>query len=200
MADKDTGDSIRAAAIIRPPDNSRTDCLDAFIRILQGQGYIVRGLIQRNLDDDSGCGCTMLLVDLDSHREYRISQNLGRDSTCCRVDTNAIADASTVLRQAMTERPDLIIVNKFGKLEAGGEGLADEMLAIMAGGIPLLTTVEPQFLDGFRRFTGGMAAELSANCGSLMRWWDGARPRGLPRGATSPQDAFQRMAPIPEMS
>ena len=106
---------------------------------------------------------------------------------------------------------DLIVVNRFGTPEAQGRGLAEEMLAIMALGIPLVTTVESPSLDLWRDFTGGLAGEIPPNCGGLMRWWDSVRPRGLPRAFRQPpkpvratpsedQGAFQRIEPIPEIS
>ena len=211
MASDEASGGVKAAAVIRPRGGEIVDCLEGFTRILQGQGYVVRGLIQRNGPDNPACGCTMMLVDLDTSDHYRISQNLGPESTCCRVDTAGFAEASQVLRRAMASDTDLVVVNKFGKLEAQGLGLADEMMAIMAQGIPLITTVEMTSLEIWREFTGGLADELPANCGGLMRWWDGIRPRGLPRAfhnaprSVAPsvqkaQDAFQRIEPIPEMS
>ena len=178
------GESLRgakAAAVIRPQGAGIVDCLEGFTRILQGQGYVVRGLIQRNGPENPPCGCTMTLVDLDTSQHYRINQNLGPESSCCRVDTSGFAEASQVLRRAMTADTDLVVVNKFGKLETQGQGLAEEMMAIMAQGIPLITTVESPSLDIWRQITGGLADELPANCGGLMRWWDSIRPRGLPR-------------------
>lgn len=208
MAEDDALAGLKVGVIVRPSDGGALDCLEGFARILQGQGYFVRGLVQRNAPTAEVCACAMTLVDIHSGCEYRISQDLGAGSTCCRVDTNAVAEASAVLRTAVGSETDLIVVNKFGKLEAQGLGLADEMLTAMAQGIPLLTSVEPQILERWRAFTGGIAAELAPTCGSLMRWWEEARPRGLPRSSRlvrSIQDEartqpFQRIEPIPEIS
>lgn len=209
MAEEDALAGLKVGVIVRPPDGGALDCLEGFARILQGQGYLVRGLVQRNAPTAQACACTMTLVDIHCGQEYRISQDLGAGSTCCRVDTNAVAEASAVLRQALGAELDLMVVNKFGKLEAQGLGLADEMLSAMAQGIPLLTSVEPQVLDRWRDFTGGIAAELAPTCGSLMRWWEDVRPRGVPRSSrllrAAQQNAgdgqpFQRIEPIPEMS
>ncbi len=181
MADGESPGGVKAAAVVRPPGSGVIDCLEGFTRILQGQGYLVRGLIQRNAPETSPCGCTTMLVDLDTRAEYRINQDPGPQSSCCHVDTSGFTEASHVLHRAMAADTDLIVVNTFGKLESRGQGLADEMLAIMALGIPLITTVEGPSLSLWRDFTGGLAGEIPPNCGGLMRWWDGVRPRGLPR-------------------
>ena len=208
MAEDEALIGLKVGVIVRPSEGGALDCLEGFARILQGQGYLVRGLVQRNAPTAEACACAMTLVDVHGGREFRISQDLGAGSTCCRVDTAAVAEASSILREALNSETDLMVVNKFGKLEAQGLGLADEMLTAMAQGIPLLTSVEPQILERWREFTGGIATELAPNCGGLMRWWEDVRPRGLPRSSRmirSMQDEarvqpFQRIEPIPEIS
>jgi nucleoside-triphosphatase THEP1 len=218
MAEDDVPPSLKIGVIVRPPDAGVTDSMEGFARILQGQGYLVRGLVQRNSPAPDSCACTMTLVDIVNGQEFRISQDLGAGSVCCRIDTQAIADATSVLRQAVTTETDLLIVNKFGKLESQGRGMVDEMLAAAARGIPLLTSVEAALLERWREFTGGIAEELGPGCGSLLRWWEGVRPRGVPRSvrpwrqgrqdgddrdeapAPSGDQPFQRMEPIPETS
>ncbi|MBI3446795.1 MAG: DUF2478 domain-containing protein, partial [Magnetospirillum sp.] len=82
------------------------------------------------------------------------------------------------------------------------------MLAVMAQGLPLLTSVEAPLLERWREFTGGLGVELSPTCGTLMRWWEDVRPRGVPRSSRhlraaqdkEPYQPFQRIEPIPEIS
>lgn len=66
---------------------------------------------------------------------------------------------------------DLAIANRFGPLEAAGEGLAAEMLAVMAEGIPFLTIVADDYLPAWRHFTGGMSIELPADRAALDAWF-----------------------------
>jgi nucleoside-triphosphatase THEP1 len=205
MAEDIVAPQLKIGAIVRPADSCIPDSMEGFARILQGQGYLVRGLIQRNSGLAGTCACTMTLVDLENGRQFRISQDLGTGSTCCRVDTQAMAEASSVLRQAMETETDLLIINKFGKLETQGRGMVDEILAAAARGIPLLTSVEAPLLDRWREFTGGLAEELTPGCGALLRWWDSIRPRGVPRSsrllrAAQDNQPFQRMEPVPETS
>lgn len=174
---------LKVGVIVRPTEASVTDSMEGFARILQGQGYHVRGLIQRNSPSPASCACAMTLVDLENGEEFRISQDLGTGSTCCRVDTQAVAEATAVLRRATAGETDLLIVNKFGKLESQGRGMIDEMLAAVSCGIPLLTSVESPLLAQWRQLTGGLAEELSPGCGAMMRWWDTVRPRGVPRSS-----------------
>lgn len=200
---------MKVGVVVRPPDGSQPDSMEGFARILQGQGYLVRGLVQRNSAPTGDCACSMTLVDLDSGRQFQLSQDLGSGSTGCRVDTQALAEASAVLRTAIESETDLLVVNKFGKLEAQGQGLLDELLAAVSLGIPVLTSVEAALIDHWRSFSGGLAEELSPGCGPLMRWWESVRPRGVARSArvlrygqqnSEKSQPFQRMEPIPETS
>jgi nucleoside-triphosphatase THEP1 len=208
MAGDDSQPKMKVGVIVRPPDGRQPASMEGFARILQGQGYLVRGLVQRNSAPPGECAADMTLVDLDSGREIPISQDLGSGSNGCRVDTQRLAEASALLRAAMEEETDLLVVNKFGKLEAQGEGLMDEILAAVSMGIPVLTSVETALIERWREFSGGLAEELSPGCGALMNWWEGVRPRGVgrvsrllrPGQCPDENQPFQRIEPIPETS
>ncbi|KAF0223660.1 MAG: hypothetical protein FD176_1686 [Rhodospirillaceae bacterium] len=149
-------------------DSGPMDLLSTFARHLTARGVRVRGLIQQHDPD-------MQLVDVHSGRTYAITQNLGPDSEACRIDPAGFAEASMVLRAALAEPADLVIVNRFGKLEACGAGLAAEMLAVMAEGVPLLTTLHAEVLEQWRHFTGDAGVLLPADLDALHRWWDEVR-------------------------
>jgi hypothetical protein len=139
--------------------------LARFARQLQGEGQVVRGLIQR----PSGRN----LIDLSSGHPYPIMQNLGSGSKSCRVDPRGVAEASAVLREAVALGADLVVVNRFGKLEVHGGGLAAEMLTVMVAGIPLLTAVDESNLVRWLDFTGGAGTLLAPDMAALRLWWDG---------------------------
>lgn len=132
-------------------------------------GVRVQGLVQETRRE-AGEKTAMELVEIDTGRRFSIKQNLGR-SASCQVDTQGVAEASQTLRRALEQRAQLAVVNKFSHLEAQGQGLSAEMLALMAEGIPLLTTVSPDYLAAWNAFTGGMAVVLEANEPALNGWW-----------------------------
>ena len=86
-----------------------------------------------------------------------------------------VAAASIALRRALAEGADLGVANRFGGLEARGEGFADEMLALMANGIPLLTVVADKYLDDWLRFTGNAATELPPQREAVEAWFAGLK-------------------------
>lgn len=133
----------------------------------KAQGRSLCGLLMRSRPSPEGCS-DMVLVDIVSAEEYLVSQPLGASSGACRADPQGFARASGVLRQALAARPDLVIVNRFGGLEAEGGGFAAELLDLMGEGLPVLTAVAPRHLEAWTRFSGGTTllkpdeAEVSA--------------------------------------
>lgn len=161
------------AAIVHRAHRSADGLLAEFARHLRERGWRVRGLVQDNTARSNSCGRQMVLIDLDDDRRFVISQDLGPGSVSCCVDPGEIAAASGALRRGLTEGADLVVANRFGELEAAGGGLAAEMLALMAGGIPLLTVVGDKFLTDWRRFSGNAARELPPQRAALEAWFDG---------------------------
>jgi len=152
----------RTAAIVLPDKESGRDLLAEFAAWAAGRGLRLGGLIQRGHHD-------AVMVDLEAGTNFPIMQNLGRDGGCA-IDTQAVAAASMVVRGAIERRRDLVVVNKFGALEAEGNGLADEMLMAMAEDIPLLTTVSVGRLDAWLGYCGGMCQLLPPDGAALRHW------------------------------
>ena len=113
----------------------------------------------------------MVLRDLDDSQRFTISQNLGAGSVSCCVDPRGVVAAGIVLRRALAERADLVVVNRFGELEAAGGGFSAEMLALMAEGIPLLTIVADKHLEAWRHFCGGAALLIPPRLEALEAWF-----------------------------
>jgi nucleoside-triphosphatase THEP1 len=70
-----------------------------------------------------------------------------------------------VLRRALADRPDVVIVNKFGKSESEGGGLRDVIADVVGAGIPLLISVPRRNLDAWRSFAGDAATEIDLDVG-----------------------------------
>lgn len=161
--------SPRIAAIVPNGAADIDTMISGFAHDLIAQGWRVCGLLQEFMAD--GPNCEVTLVDLAAGTRYGISQRLGSQSTACRLDPGALADASVVMRRIAHEGADLAIFNRFAGMEAAGDGLAAEMLEVMSGDIPVLTVVQQKHLAAWRDFTGGLAAELPPERAALDRWF-----------------------------
>lgn len=144
-----------AAAVLSDGTAAMDAELAAFAERQRRAGLRVRGLVMTYPDGSNSCHGAMVLRDIDTADEYLVSQALGAGSTGCRADPQGFARASQVFRQALEQAPDLVVCNRFGGLEAENGGFAAELLALMAGGIPLLTVVAERHLEAWRNFSGG---------------------------------------------
>lgn len=169
MSETPQSSDLRAAAI---EDDGRCD-VDALLADvaarLQQAGRRVRGLLMTYPEGRDSCACSMVLQDVHTGQTYLVSQPLGSGANGCRADTQGFARASEVLRRAETEAPDLVISNRFGGLEAGGGGFRQEVLALLASDVPLLTAVGTRYLGAWADFTGG-AAVLPAQADAIDAW------------------------------
>lgn len=165
----DASDLPLAAAIVDSGAASAEALLEAEARARLRAGLRVRGLLMTRPGAGAGCAADMVLVDIATDQRFLVSQPMGRDSTACRADPQGFARASRVLHDARGGDVDLVICNRFGGLESEGGGFAAELLALMADGVPLLTTVSARLADHWARFSGG-APLLPAEPQAITAW------------------------------
>lgn len=164
----------RLAALVYADEVTRGEGADALVRTvchdLRRQGWQVGGLWQEHVPVAVDRKPPMQVVDMRTGQVFGISQDCGALSQGCCLDPGGVAQASVVLRQALADRVDLAVANRFGALEATGRGLADELAALACAGIPVLTVVARRHLDAWRNFTGGAGAELPLHLPTLSDW------------------------------
>lgn len=164
---------IQAAAVIfRNGEHDRCALAD-FARELSDSGCRLGGMVQESSFDERGRRTHIDSVDLATGERVMINQpsRNGPDAKECTLDTAALADAGAPLRRALIDRPDLVIAEKFGEQEEIGAGLADEILAVIAAGLPTLVLVPEPAVARWREVTGGEIAELPCEAAALRRWW-----------------------------
>lgn len=182
--------TIALAALVHDGHGIAEPVLQAFVAQLKAEGVAVRGLLQhseveitapvfavpglQNAPEGSHCQRHMELIDIDSGECWRISQDLGKGSSACCLDSAGVVAASVVLRRALQNAAAptaLLVANRFGKLEVEGTGLRQEMAAAVEAGVPLITAVDQRFLAEWQDFTGGLGVQLPADVAALQAWW-----------------------------
>ncbi|HUH87796.1 MAG TPA: DUF2478 domain-containing protein [Pusillimonas sp.] len=166
-----TEETIAVAAIVHPGKGVADGPLLEFVNQAQTRGYTLRGLVP-GLPGKVNGSTTRTVLDLEHGTVYPISQALGKQSAACSLDAGALLEAGVVLRRAAQAKADLIVVNRFGVLEAEGDGFSAEMLELMSKGFPLLTVVSEPHLEAWRTFTGGLAAELPPEPEAINDWFE----------------------------
>lgn len=153
-SDTHPGGPVRVAAIFDDGGSEVGQLLADFCTRQRSAGRSVLGVVMRYRDQGPDRKRAMILIDIDSGTEYPVSQPLGTGAGACQLDPRGFADASAVFRDALRRAPEIVVCNRFGGLEAAGGGFADELLVLMASGIPVLTVVSEPYVAAWRTFSG----------------------------------------------
>jgi hypothetical protein len=128
------------------------------------------------IEEDHGLGertCSAgRLSSIGDGRSYPIFQDLGPGVEACHLDGAGAVSASEAVRRDIAAGCDLVVLSKFGKLEAGGGGLAPAFTAAMQAGVPILTSVSPEFESAWARFAAPGFVVLPPQPDRIEAWWD----------------------------
>ncbi len=142
------------------------------------EGLRVAGMIEEPAQDDGGGACgSLVLRDVASSSLIPITQDLGSGSTACRLDSGGLAAACQAVLTAIDHGADLVVLSKFGKMEAEGGGLIDAFRAAAEAGVPCVTGVAPSVTGPFLDYAGGFSQWIEASDAALEHWWAGTPDR-----------------------
>lgn len=120
-----------------------------------------------------------LLRDLVSGRRFAIQLDTAPIGTSCHLDASGIGEACATLLPQIAAA-DVVILSKFGKIEAVQQGLWEAFTSTVAKGKPLLTTVSTRYVEAWMAFAP-QAAWLEPDSRSIEQWWGDARSRSRDR-------------------
>ncbi|MCJ2177241.1 DUF2478 domain-containing protein [Novosphingobium album (ex Hu et al. 2023)] len=89
----------------------------------------------------------------------------------CNVDPQGAALASHTVEGEIASGCDLVILNKFGKLEAARAGLLSAFMAAIGAGVPVLTYVSPGCRAEWARFADPLFCVLEDRAEAIDAWW-----------------------------
>ncbi len=108
-------------------------------RRLRDARVMVTGLVPYQAAADDGTPrCDMEVEELSSHFILQLAEDRGKQPHGCRVDPEAVQEAAALIAASFRNAPELLIVNKFGQLEAEGGGLSDVISDAVDQGIPVI--------------------------------------------------------------
>ncbi|CAH1696169.1 conserved hypothetical protein [Hyphomicrobiales bacterium] len=109
---------------------------------------------------------------------YPIFQDLGRGAEACHLEGAGAISATEAIEQDIAAGCDLVMLSKFGKLEASREGLSGAFAAAIDAGLPVLTSVSPAFEQAWEKFAAPLFHVLPADPNEIDAWrraiFDGA--------------------------
>lgn len=148
------------------------EVLYRFAKAEMARGTHVVGVVQVNTDRDDCPLCDMDVEVLPDGPTIRISQNLGREAKGCRLDPEALELAVGEVGQRLTSDAGLLVLNKFGKHEAGGRGFRDTIGQAMALGVPVICGVNALNQEAFETFSDGTAEYVEPSPEALAAWFN----------------------------
>ncbi|MCG8492416.1 MAG: DUF2478 domain-containing protein [Sneathiellales bacterium] len=169
--------AIHAAAMLYSSQSADEKALPRFVEAMKAKGYAVGGILQEVIRDDNGVRLGVDAIALDNGERFPIVRPSKEDieAGACGLNRSVLTESSAILRRAIAKPVDLLVVEKFGESEQQGIGLADDILAAMADGIPTLVAVPEAAKPIWEEFTGGLSTLLPAKLSALENWWDTLR-------------------------
>jgi len=149
-----------AALVYREP-NDADRLLRRFADALTGRRYRVVGLIQARLAH-GGSAVTVL----PTGEVIPLFKTPGPSRLC------DLAEAAARVGASIEVGADLLVINRFGGLEAQGSGLVDEITRATACDIPVVVAVSEHRFSEWLSFCSGMTVRLACQDGSLQYWWE----------------------------
>ncbi|WP_170478789.1 DUF2478 domain-containing protein [Ruegeria arenilitoris] len=160
-------------AYVTTTDRGATDrLLSAVAERLLAQGAQLSGVVQTNTECADDTKCDMDLRVLPDGATIRISQSLGTMSRGCRLDPAALEEAVGYVTASLSDGPQLLIINKFGKHESDGRGFRPVIGEALAQDIPVLVGVNGLNEEKFKDFTDGAAQALEPNVDAIVAWFE----------------------------
>lgn len=158
------------AAIIYA-DNAYPDAaFAALVARCRRLGLSLAGVLQRRVSEAPDRRCDVLLEDLSTGHCTSIFEDRGAGARGCRLDEAALGEAAGLIEGSIEQRPDLLVLNKFGKAECSGGGLLDLIASAMDRQITVVIGVPKSNLQAWRDFAGDFSVELSDDIGEIEKW------------------------------
>ena len=144
--------------------------LETVVRQLKMNGFRVRGYLQQETQIGDTCGLAIDLQSIADGRMFRITQAPGSGSRSCRLDLRALADLCGLLSRELDEGMHVLVLNRFGRGEAKGQGFRVMIEDAFQKGIPVLVAVR----DTYWEFFGGAFARRRAKDYRLVQACSGS--------------------------
>jgi hypothetical protein len=158
------------AALVYASGDRPDVVLCVFARHLAETGRRPCGLVQlRDRSGDETSRKVMVLDDWQVVDAANKHDSAGGDH--CSLDSQWLDRMGARTATAIRRGVDVVIVNRFGPLEANGRGFRDAIRAASETKTPLIIAV-PQFeFTRWTRFSSGMTVRLDCTLDSVLAWW-----------------------------
>jgi nucleoside-triphosphatase THEP1 len=158
------------AAIAYEMDDDPDGLLLRFAEDLRQSGHRVVGLVQHRIHRSRSSNLNAFV--LPAAQLVTLGEDIVvDDARGCRIDDERLAAVASVIAGAIEKGGDLVIVNRFGELEAAGRGLIRLIEQAVDADIPVITAVPVHRFADWVRYSNGMSVRLPCRRAALDAWW-----------------------------
>jgi nucleoside-triphosphatase THEP1 len=170
------------AALVYEAHQDPDAILRGFASDLNARGFRAVGMIQAGQCADSSLSAVLL----HSGEELLLAQDFDPAANGCRLDVARLQNAGARIAGALEAGADLVIINRFGKRERDGQGLAYLIERALEAHIPVVIAVSSHRFAEWIKFAGDVTVKLACDRHSLDTWWSNVSVRGdrAPSGST----------------
>lgn len=161
--------AIPIVAIVYDERKYPTFTLNSIVSKCRERGIAVAGVLQ-HVAPESSHACDALLEDVSTGHFTQIFEKRGADARGCRLNHFAMADASQRVQLALEKRPQLLVLNKFGIMEAQGKGLGSLFSVAAEMRIPTVVAIPSRNLGIWREFAGECSLEFADDAEKIWAW------------------------------
>jgi Protein of unknown function (DUF2478) len=156
------------AALVYEKDQDPDQILREFAADLNASGHRAVGIVQLG-HHCADASLSAMLVHTGEH--LQLFQDLGTCSVGCRLDVGQLLDAGQQIAQAIEQGADVLIVNRFGRQEREGKGLAYLVERALSADIPVVIAVPGHRFSDWIKFADGKSVKLRCDREALDAWW-----------------------------
>src|SRR5215472_6764105 len=147
------------AALVYEADQDPDAILRGFATDLNARGLRAVGMVQAGQCADSSLSAVLV----HSGEKLLLSQDFDPNARGCRLDLGRLEEAGKRVADALEAGADLVIINRFGKRERDGKGLAYVIERAVDAGVPVVIAVASNSFADWTKFTGGVGLKLACN-------------------------------------
>ena len=144
--------------------------LCAFARYLADGSRRICGLVQLRGPSSDGSLCSVMVLDSWQVVDFVRGQEAVREGQC-RLDAHWLDRMAEQTKMTIRRGVDVVIVNRFGPLEAAGRGFSEAIAVASETKTPLIIAVPAFEFERWTRFSSGMTVKLESTLDKALDWW-----------------------------
>ena len=158
------------AAIVYANEAYPQSTFEQIVENCRRRGLRVTGVLQHPVCSDTAGHCDVVLEELTTGLRTDLFEDRGSGARGCRLDVAALAEVNWQVERSLDSDPEILILNKFGKVEAEGRGLLNLVAMAANRSIPVVIGVPIRNLEAWRNFAGGMSVEFTSDLSEVADW------------------------------